>query len=104
MFQVMHVFRYWRAKLSFKHANKSVAASNPGNLGAISTVDDVKADCVEILYDLERQGITENAKRSAGLLEVARDTANPSRINIGATVDGTDPLDILAAAVVFRQL
>jgi phage tail sheath gpL-like len=104
MFQVMHIFRYARAKLSFKHTNKSTSAANPANVPAISTVDDVKADCVEILYDLERQGIIENAKKSAGLLEVLRDTANPSRINIGATVDGTDPLDILAAAVVFRQL
>jgi phage tail sheath gpL-like len=104
LFQVMHVFRYWRAVLSYKHANKSVAASNPGNLGAISTVDDVKADSIEVLYDLERRGIIENARRSATLIEVVRDTGNPSRINIGATVDGTDPLDILAAAVTFRQL
>lgn len=103
VFQAMHIFRYWRAALAYKHANKVAADANPGNVAAISTPADVNADSVTILLDLERYGLIENAEKSAKALVVERDAGNSSRFNIGAEVDATDPLDILAASVTFRR-
>lgn len=102
--QVMHGLRYMRAGLSYKHSNKAIASANPGNLPAISTPDDIKADCIALYGELVDRGLFEDKAGFASRLRVARDSGNPNRVNIGMNLDRVNPLDILAAnATVYSQ-
>lgn len=104
MFQVMHLFRLWLAEMSFRSANKALAATNPDNLPALYTPADGKSDHIAILYKARSGGLIENVEASARLVVCEVDAGNPSRLNFNSTVDGVDPLDQLAAAITFRRL
>jgi phage tail sheath gpL-like len=102
--QVMHGLRYMRAGLSFRHANKAVADANPGNLPAISTPADIKADVIALYGDLVDRGLFENKTEFSRRAQVLRDAGNPARVNIGMDLDRVNPLDILAAnATIYAQ-
>lgn len=91
-----HSFRYFRAGLSYRHGNKAYARTNPGNLPAISTNDDIFADLIALHEDLVNRGLLTNTREFALRLKVETDTTNASRCNINMDLDGVDPLDILA--------
>ncbi|PZR94170.1 MAG: hypothetical protein DI537_08760 [Stutzerimonas stutzeri] len=91
-----HSLRYFRAGLSYRHANKAYARANPGNLPSISTNDDIFADLVGLHRDLVNRGILVDTEEFAKRLKVETDASNASRCNINMDLDGVDPLDILA--------
>lgn len=92
----MHVMRYFRAGLSYRHGNKAYAKTNPGNLPSISTNDDIFADLIAMHGELVDRGLLTNTRDFALRLKVETDKTNPSRCNINMDLDGVDPLDILA--------
>lgn len=91
-----HSLRYFRAGLSYRHANKAYARANPGNLPSISTNDEIFADLVMLHRDLVDRGLLVNTEEFARRLKVETDLTNASRCNINMDLDGVDPLDILA--------
>lgn len=92
----MHVMRYFRAGLSYRHGNKAYAKTNPGNLPSISTNDDIFADMIAMHEELVDRGLLTNTREFALRLKVETDKTNPSRCNINMDLDGVDPLDIMA--------
>ena len=100
----LHSLLYLRAGLSYRHSNKAVADSNPGNIPTISTPADIKTDMVALYGDLVDRGLMENKEAFAASLIVERDASNRSRVNIGAyNMDIVNPLDILAVNATFRS-
>lgn len=91
-----HSIRYFRAGLSYRHANKAYARANPGNLPSISTNDDIWADMVMLHGDLVDRGLLVDTAAFAERLKVETDKTNAARCNINMDLDGVDPLDILA--------
>jgi phage tail sheath gpL-like len=104
MFIVMHFIRLWLAEMSYRSANRALVARNDSNLPALYTPDDGRADHIAVLFEAEKRGLIENARGAIPHVRVEIDTANPSRLNFASTVDGVDPLDILAANITFRRL
>lgn len=102
--QVMHGLRYLRAGLAQRHGNKAIADANPGNLAALSTPADIKADCIALYGDLVDRGMFENRAEFGRRLQVVRNASNPARVDIGMDMDRVNPLDILAAnATIYAQ-
>jgi phage tail sheath gpL-like len=97
--QLIYALRKFKAALVYEHSNKAIANDNPGNIGTISTVRDIKATLVHAYREMVNSGVVENVTRFGELLEVVRDTSNPNRVNILAPVDMANPLDIFAANV-----
>ena len=93
---VMLGLRFLRAGLSYRHANKAAAAANPGNLPAISTPDDVRADLIALYGELVDRGLFSDKAGFARRLKVEQDASNPSRFNIAFHGENVNPLDILA--------
>ncbi len=94
---------YLRAGLSYRHANRSIADSNPNNIAALTTPADIKADMITLYADLVARGLMENLSAFAAALVVERDRDNRSRVNIGANnMDVVNPLDILAVNATFK--
>jgi phage tail sheath gpL-like len=104
LFQVMHSLRYMRATLANDHGSKAIADDNPGNLGAITTVRDIKATLIHSYEDLVFRGLLENGATFARNLVVQRDGVQPNRVNVYLPLDRVNALDVLAAnAVVYAQ-
>jgi phage tail sheath gpL-like len=104
LFQVMHALRYMRAVLANDHGGKAISDDNPGNLGAVTTVRDIKASLIHAYEDLVFQGLLENGATFARNLVVQRDGAQPNRVNVYLPLDRVNALDVLAAnAVVYAQ-
>jgi phage tail sheath gpL-like len=93
---VMHVLRYMRAMLSYKHANKSLAASNPGNLEAVSTPRDIQADTIAAYGECVDRGLVQDKQGFSQRLQVEIDKTNPSRVNLQMDPAKVNPLDIIA--------
>lgn len=104
MAQVVHFLTYMRAGLSYRHANKSVADSNPAALPTISDPKQIRSDCIQLYGDMVNFGLMENIERFSATLVVERDLSNRRRVNIGMNdVDPTNPLDIIAANATFKS-
>lgn len=99
-----HGLRYLRAMISYRHANKALALANPGNLPAISTPGDIRADLVEAYGDLVDRGLFQDKASFAKALVVEIDGTNASRVNAGLNMALVNPLDIFAAnATIWSQ-
>ncbi len=96
VFQVSGGFSYLRALLATEHGQKSIADSNPGNLGAISTPKDIDATMLHGYSDLVNRGVFENVPQFATRYRGARNVGNGARYDILASFDRVNPLDIIA--------
>ncbi|WP_128292004.1 phage tail sheath subtilisin-like domain-containing protein [Afifella aestuarii] len=104
MAQLIYMLKAYRAALSYEHGNKAIADSNPGGLGALVTIEDIRATMVHTADELERQGVQANAAEFARRLVLSRDNDNPNRVNMLAPIAAVGPLDIIAAnARLFKQ-
>ena len=102
--QLTYGLRKLRADLTIAFGTqKAIADDNPGNLGSIVTVSEIKAGYMHSYRELEKQGVFENSTRAAELTEVRRDAVNANRVNIYGPIDRVNPLDILATNVVLNS-
>jgi phage tail sheath gpL-like len=100
--QLMYALRRFRARLQAEHGQTAIADSNPGDLLAITTAQDIKATMVATAAAMP--GVLENIQEFAQRLEVRRNGDNPNRVDVYAPLDLINPLDIFAAnAVIYRQ-
>lgn len=102
--QLMYGLRKFRADLYYEHGQKSIADDNPGNLGAISTVRDIKATIVHSYQQMVASGVLENDALAVDKIVVQRNSGNPNRVDALVPLDAVNPLDIFAGnARVYSQ-
>lgn len=94
--QIMYSLRYLRERLTIEHGQKALGQDNPRGLTAITTVREIKATLVLAYRELERRGVTVNAKKAAELIDVVQNSANANRVDVLMPIDMADPLDIIA--------
>ncbi|GGF56701.1 tail sheath protein [Azorhizobium oxalatiphilum] len=100
--QLVYALRYFRTRLQAEHGQKAIANDNPGNLLAITTVNDIRATMVGVYRSMP--GVLENAETFVAQLDVRRNSDNPNRIDIYAPLDMVNPLDVIAAnATIYSQ-
>ena len=100
--QLMYALRRFRARLQAEHGQKAIADSNPGDLLAITTGQDIKATMVAAAAAMP--GVLENIQDFAQRLDVRRNADNPNRVDVYAPLDLINPLDVIAAnAVIYKQ-
>ncbi|TWD54543.1 phage tail sheath gpL-like [Agrobacterium vitis] len=99
MLQITHALRYMRAALADQQSNKGIVDVNPGNLGSLCTVKDIKATIVGACMDLTNMGILE--KTDFSQINVVRDPTTPQRVNVMVPLSRVKPLDVLAANATF---
>jgi phage tail sheath gpL-like len=104
MYQTAGALKYFRAQVGVEQANKALAPTNPGNLGAISTPADITASFVNAYTTLAIRGVLTNPSWFAQNCNVQINGQNPSRADVYAPLNVVNPLDILAAnATIYRQ-
>lgn len=69
--------------------------------GEFVTVNLLRAKCVTIFRDWERNGWVENAQQFIEALLVERDTEDPTRVNFALSPDTTNPLMIMGIDIRF---
>lgn len=90
MAQVMYSFRRFRTMLFDEHGQKAIADSNPTDMGALTTPEDITAT-------MDRATRTMPGVLEGGRFIVERDVENANRVNILAALDRVNPLDVIAA-------
>ncbi|BDA84970.1 tail sheath protein [Aureimonas sp. SA4125] len=100
--QLMYALRRFRARLQAEHGQKAIADSNPGDLLAITTAQDIKATMIATAAEMA--GVLENIGEFAQRLDLRRNADNPNRVDIYAPLDMINPLDVIAAnATIYSQ-
>ncbi|VFU07932.1 phage tail sheath subtilisin-like domain-containing protein [Methylocella tundrae] len=103
IYQAAGGIQYIRAMLAVEQGQKSFAASNPGNLAAISTPSDIKGTFVHAYTDLVDRGVFQDADTFTRNLIVQANASNPARCDVLAPIERVNPLDILAVNATFYQ-
>ena len=96
MLQLTSILRYMRTQLANQHGTKAIADSNPGNLGALVTVRDIKATLVMAYDQLAAWGVVENGVGFAANVQVQRNSGQPNRVDVFMPIQRVKPLDVLA--------
>lgn len=103
VYQAAGALKYFRAQLAVEQGNKALAASNPGNLGAITTPNDIKASFINAYGVMVQNGVLSDQSTFASSLVVAINGQNPARCDVYAPMERVNPLDILASNATFYQ-
>jgi phage tail sheath gpL-like len=104
LYQVSGALKYFRAQVGVEQANKAIASSNPGNLGAITTPADIKASFINAYGVMVAQGVLQDLATFAQTIVVQPNAQNPDRVDVFAPMERVNPLDILAVnATIYQQ-
>ena len=103
LFQVAGGIKYMRAKFADECGQKALANSNPGNLGAIVTPPDAKANFIHSYTTLCLRGVFQEADEFSKRLVVQINASNPDRLDAYLPMERVNPLDILAANATIYQ-
>lgn len=102
--QITYGLRYLRQRVTIEHGQKAIADDNPANLDSISTPLDIKATFAHAYLDLVRRGVFEDYVGFIDRCTVTRDADNPNRVNVMASLDAVNPLDVIATnAKIYSQ-
>ena len=103
MYAIAGGLAFLRAGLATMFGQRSLAQSNPGNLGAIVTPSDIKGGFISLYSQLANQGVFADPATFASLLQVQINATNPDRVDVFCPVELVNPFDILAANATFYQ-
>lgn len=104
LYQTSGGLKFLRAQVGVEQANKGLADSNPGNLGAITTPADITASFINAYGTLCTRGVFQDAATYAKLFRAAINGQNPDRVDVFSPMERVNPLDILACnATIYQQ-
>lgn len=99
MAQCMFATRYFKTQIANEHGRKAFAATNPFNVSAISTPDDIRVTLIHAANDLVALGVIQDATDFASFLVVQQNPSNPNRCDAYLPIEVVNQLRIFAANI-----
>jgi phage tail sheath gpL-like len=102
--QSAYVIKYLKGRITSKYGRHKLANDGTrfGAGQAIATPNVIRAELISGYFELEQQGIVENAEAFAANLVVERSSTNPNRLNVLYPPDLVNQLRIFALQYQFR--
>jgi phage tail sheath gpL-like len=95
LYQTAYSLRYFRQRMTAKHARDAIVPDNPGAVQGFTTLADLKADEIHAYADLVGAGVMKNLQLFADSL-VLEQGSDPNRINNYLPFDVVNQLRIFA--------